>query len=207
LLDAVAELSSKPLWKGGFRAMKVPTTTDARVVRTRAALRDALIALVGERGWDAIGVRDICVRAKVGRSTFYTHFADPEEVLMSGYEDLGRMLRAVGAQARAQGQRFGFVLVLLEHAKDNQHVFRALVGKRSSQVVQRRMLELVVKLTAEELAAVRGGRPPSPAVTRYLAGALFGQLVWWVESRCAVSAEDMEASFQKLTAPVLRAIG
>src|SRR5215831_18398267 len=158
--------------------MEVPTSTDARVMRTRAALRDALISLMAERGWDAIHIRDICARANVGRSTFYTHFADQEDLLLSGYEDLRRLLRASCSEARFQGRPFGFVRALFEHAYDNQRIFRALVGKRSSQVVQRRMLELVVDMTAEELREARGGRAVVPAVTHYLSGALFGQLIW-----------------------------
>src|SRR5262249_477652 len=57
---------------------RAPNPTDRRVVRTRQTLRAALIALLYERGWDAISVQDICGRAGVGRSTFYTHFADKE---------------------------------------------------------------------------------------------------------------------------------
>ena len=59
---------------------RIPRSTDRRVLRTRAVLRDALITLVGESGWDAITVQDICDRAKVGRSTFYMHFADKEDL-------------------------------------------------------------------------------------------------------------------------------
>ncbi|TMA41176.1 MAG: TetR/AcrR family transcriptional regulator [Deltaproteobacteria bacterium] len=110
--------------------MRVPRSTDRRVVRTREALRDALIALMVERGWDEVGIRDVCARASVGRSTFYTHFADKEELLLSGYDDLRRMLRSVG---RGDSRKpLAFTRGLFEHAHDNKRMFRALVGKRSS---------------------------------------------------------------------------
>ncbi|RUW95783.1 TetR family transcriptional regulator, partial [Mesorhizobium sp. M8A.F.Ca.ET.059.01.1.1] len=51
------------------------STIDRRVARTRALLQDALIALIPERGYAAITVEDICEKANVGRSTFYTHYA------------------------------------------------------------------------------------------------------------------------------------
>ncbi|MER9613505.1 TetR/AcrR family transcriptional regulator, partial [Mesorhizobium sp. M0312] len=53
-------------------------TIDRRVARTRGLLQDALIALIPERGYAAITVDDICQRANVGRSTFYTHYADKD---------------------------------------------------------------------------------------------------------------------------------
>ena len=73
-------------------APKSPRARDAapdrRVLRTRRQLRTALINLILERGWDAVSVSDVCARADVGRSTFYAHFADKEELLFSGFEEL-----------------------------------------------------------------------------------------------------------------------
>src|SRR5919198_2154855 len=86
--------SGRPLSSNEEVLVKIPRSTDRRVLRTRAALREALLALIVERGWDAVGIRDICARATVGRSTFYTHFADKEELLFSGFDDLRSMLRA-----------------------------------------------------------------------------------------------------------------
>jgi AcrR family transcriptional regulator len=44
---------------------------DRRIRRTRATLRDALIALILERGFDSITVQDITDRANLARATFY----------------------------------------------------------------------------------------------------------------------------------------
>jgi len=96
------------LWRACAREqeMKAPSSTDPRVVRTRAALRQALISLILERGWDAVGIHDICQRAQIGRSTFYTHFADKEELLLVGFDELRRWLRgsrAAGSPATRGG--------------------------------------------------------------------------------------------------------
>lgn len=42
---------------------------DRRVLRTRKLLQEALIALVLEKGYEAVTVQDIIDRANVGRST------------------------------------------------------------------------------------------------------------------------------------------
>ena len=46
------------------------------------------MAMVIENEWDEITVQRLCERADVGRSTFYTHFADKEDVLLSGFDEL-----------------------------------------------------------------------------------------------------------------------
>src|SRR5688572_21269164 len=119
--------------------MKEPKATDRRVLRTRRTLRNALVELILERGWDEVSVQDVCERADVGRSTFYMHFADKEELLFSGFDDLRKEVRAqLAAQGDAGPRVLGFARGLLEHAHENQRLGRAMFGKRSGQAVQKR---------------------------------------------------------------------
>ena len=46
--------------------------TDRRILRTRQLLRDSLIALILEKGYDAVTVQDITDRANLGRIGFAT---------------------------------------------------------------------------------------------------------------------------------------
>ena len=61
--------------------------TDARVRRTRDALGDALIALMQEKPFDTITVQEVLDRAHVSRSTFYAHYSDKDDLLMSDAEE------------------------------------------------------------------------------------------------------------------------
>src|SRR5690606_22537701 len=54
---------------------------DRRVRRTRQALLQALIELTTEQGYEHVTVQGIAERANVGRTTFYAHFRDKEELL------------------------------------------------------------------------------------------------------------------------------
>jgi AcrR family transcriptional regulator len=62
--------------------------------RQRAASRDAiveaLLQLVGERSYDAIGIEDILAMASVSRATFYRHFKSKLEVAQALYDNLIR---------------------------------------------------------------------------------------------------------------------
>ncbi|WP_418605157.1 TetR family transcriptional regulator [Georgenia sp. SUBG003] len=54
--------------------------------RTRTALFEALSALMGERGFDAISLADIASRAGIGRTAVYNHFPDKESLLLAFIE-------------------------------------------------------------------------------------------------------------------------
>ena len=74
---------------------------DRRVQRTRGLLRGALASLIHEKAYDAIAVKEILARANVGRSTFYAHFRDKDELLDSGINEMLRASPAVSAERPA----------------------------------------------------------------------------------------------------------
>ncbi len=177
---------------------------DRRAVRTRVALREALLSLMGERGWDDIGVQEICERANIGRSTFYTHFQNKDELLSGGFDDLRRGLLA-SARPAAAPARVGagaadlpFVLGLIEHAFENRKLFRTLIGRRSGHVVHQRFKQMLAELVDEQLAQVPSGVPRVAAV-RWTAGALFELLCWWVESRSPATPQELLEMFRRLS--------
>jgi AcrR family transcriptional regulator len=53
---------------------------DPRSQRPRQALGDAFVELLMERGYEGISIKDVLDRANVGRSTFYSHYADKDEL-------------------------------------------------------------------------------------------------------------------------------
>ena len=60
-------------------------TRERRVQRTRRLLHKALMSQVLEKKYESITVQEILDVADVGRSTFYTHFQDKDELLVSGF--------------------------------------------------------------------------------------------------------------------------
>jgi AcrR family transcriptional regulator len=183
---------------------KQPSGEDRRVRRTRGALKDALVDLIVERGWDGFSVQDLCDRADVGRSTFYLHYADKEEVLSGGFADLGKELRAQLARSGASGP-LAFSRGLLEHAQEHLRVFRALVGRRAAHIVQGKLRALVVELVRDDLAARLPAGARREAAAAFLAGALFEVLIWSLEARPPTTAEQADTLFHELAGPALAA--
>jgi AcrR family transcriptional regulator len=177
--------------------------TDRRVQRTRRALRDALVALILERGWDGFGIQELCERADVGRSTFYMHFADKEELVAGNFEDLRKALRAQLAETGTTGRPLAFSRGLVEHAHDHRRLFLAVVGKKSGLVVQRRFRDLVLDLVHEDLDAALPPGQTRDATVAFLAGAFLEVLTWALESKSPPSADDTDRLFRELADPIL----
>jgi AcrR family transcriptional regulator len=54
----------------------------------RERLRDALIELIASRGYQAVRILDLTKLARVSRPTFYSLYADKEELFLAAYDDI-----------------------------------------------------------------------------------------------------------------------
>ena len=188
---------------------KTPTDhdqpTDRRSLRTRAALRSAMLTLIGERGWDNFAVQDLCDLANIGRSTFYSHYANKDALLVGGFAGLQAALQrqtraGAGARDPAPGS-WRFTLGLIEHVYEQRKIFRSMIGRRSGYVVQQRFREMVIRLITDELPPSTGSLPRA-AAARWLAAALVELLSWWVEQRTPLPPAELAALFDELSRPV-----
>ena len=170
-------------------------------------LHEALISLILERGYDAVTVRDVVQRAGVGRSTFYTHFADLEEVLV-GWPAGHRWLREFAADGRSQRRPLGFTRALLEHVDERRRLWRALVGKRGGTAVKQRFRQDLLEEVREDVVALAGNQPAEvvDGIVHYVTGAFMELLFWWLDARTALAPADIDAIFHRLTAPALEGI-
>src|SRR5688572_17173346 len=66
---------------------------DRRSQRTRQLLSTAFVQLLREKGYSAITVSNIIERADVGRSTFYSHYRDKDDLFVS---ELDRVIEVLG---------------------------------------------------------------------------------------------------------------
>lgn len=186
---------------GHARSSSEGPRSDRRVARTHRALREALLESIRERGWDDVSVRDVCRRADVGRSTFYTHFADKEDVLISGLDELRETMRA--ELARRSAEPLAFAAPMIEHARDHWWIHRVLAGTRSGEVVRARFVGVVCQLVEDELATVAPPGPEREAAVRYIAGAFVELVGWSLEARDRVSAASVTELFHRATRPLL----
>jgi AcrR family transcriptional regulator len=188
---------------------------DRRVQRTHQLLRAAMLSLITEKGFEALSVREIVDRANVGRATFYAHFDSKEDLLASGFDGLRASLRecqreALAKKGRAEERVFAFSQEVFTHADEYRDVFQAMVGKQSGAVVQQILHKILLDLIRDDVKAMASRRDtnsiPVEALARFMAGALVGVLMWWLNAKTRLAAEDMNRIFRCLAIPAVKAI-
>jgi AcrR family transcriptional regulator len=188
---------------------------DRRVQRTQQLLQTALISLIQEKGFEALSVQDIIDRANVGRATFYAHFDNKEDLLVSRLDGLRTSLQARQRLALSQASHtddrvFAYSREMFVHVNEHRAVFRSMVGKRSGAVIQQLFHKMLVDLVREDIKAMlprsAGNATPIEAVVQLVAGGLFGLVLWWVDGRMQLSIEEVDALFRRLALPAVKAI-
>jgi AcrR family transcriptional regulator len=186
---------------------------DRRVERTQQLIRGALLSLIREKGFEALTVQEIIDRANVGRATFYAHFDNKDDLLVSGFDDLRVSLKARQREALLRGRTIeervlGFSQEVFAHTDEYRDIFRVMVGKRSGAAVQRLLHKLVVDLVRadvkEAVARSANDAVPSEALVQFIAGALFGLLIWWLGGKVRLSVTEINTLFRTLAIPALQ---
>ena len=168
---------------------------DRRVLRTRESLRLALMQLMVDVGWDGIEVQTLCELANVGRSTFYQHFLNKEELLLSSLTDLQGVLEQQAKVMPSAHAGLRFVPGLFDHVFESQELFRSVIGRRSAQYVQDRFRDMVVQLVMRE-RLTEGSQPwHAKAQAHCIAGALMELMVWWLGVKRVHKPSDMVTLF------------
>ncbi len=191
--------------------------TDRRVQRTRRLLHKALMSLILEKKYESLTVQEILDRADVGRSTFYLHFQDKDELLVSGFQYLQSFLEsAQGTSTAAPGKSYeriiGFSLPMFEHAQEYRRVNRALLGSNAEAVVRRRIHSVLARIVSRELSLELRNRkscngPVSPELlAHFLVSTYISVLTWWLNSKNPISPKDIDVAYRHLVLPCLSSI-
>ena len=141
-------------------------TTVLMVEQNVGVLPYADRALIMEKGYARVTVQDIIDRADVGRSTFYTHFRDKEDLLVYGLEELRSAFRPhLHAYDPSQPERAAAspTLAVFEHFASYRDVWKAMAGRRGADAFTHYLHGFLSELLRDQLRA-RGVTTPIAVV-------------------------------------------
>jgi AcrR family transcriptional regulator len=178
---------------------------DRRVGKTRKALKEALTDLILEKGYEEVTVQDIIDRADVGRSTFYAHFIDKDDLLMAILADLD-VPSPDTSSWKPDDPAFGWTLELFRHFGSGKRLFKAVGSSQSGALARRETTQRLERLAQAELSRLKAARRLDAfklqTVVRFLVGTFIGFMDWWMrEENEHLPAEQVDHAFRSLVLP------
>jgi AcrR family transcriptional regulator len=171
--------------------------TDRRSQRTRHLLGEALVELIREKDYNAITVSDIIDRANVGRSTFYAHYHDKDDLFVG---ELDRVIEVLSHRIPGQEEMPFFPsLGLFRHVGEEYELYKALLWTPGIDLLIKHMQKSLSQRIEQSLQ--KSGTEfevPVPILANFITGGFLSLLKWWLENKMIYSPEEMDKIFKKL---------
>jgi AcrR family transcriptional regulator len=160
--------------------------SNLRVRRTQKLLREALIELIEERGFEALTIGELTERAMVSRAAFYRNYQDKYDLVEQIFEEaMSALLGAVGDLGREHPAEIW--VKFFEHIAEYERLYRALLGRKGSPWFVRKMRADLSGLIKERGQLPHGpnARPVHTFSDEFvpdLVSTMFVEAItWWLE--------------------------
>ena len=186
----------------GARHAKRMRKPDERAIRTRDRLGSAFVALIHEKPIENVTVQDVLDRASVGRSTFYLHFRDKNDLLLSQLEVFLVTMSTFLSVRKEISRRVVPVAEMFTHIENQKKLYRILAdaGRLNdffdlaqgyfARGIEDRLRE------SKRLPKIPQGELAARACA--LAGSLLSLLRWWLDRGAKEPPGEMDELFHRM---------
>jgi AcrR family transcriptional regulator len=185
--------------------------TDRRILRTRLAIHAAFVALVKEKGFDALSVKDITTRANINRGTFYLHYKDKydllEQIEAGIIQDLQGIIQQASAldvvDSKILDEPLPVMVEFFEYLRDNASLMHAVLGLRGDIAFQTR-LKQAIEANISNIGFFAPLKDENLLVPReyflsYIISAHLGVIQLWLQKGCQESPGKMALILSRLS--------
>ncbi len=177
---------------------------DPRVIRTRILLRESLMSLIPEKGFDAITIQDITNRATLNHATFYLHYRDKDDLLTRIIDSVVEEIAAIPVNILLSPDINTIRLIsvqLFEHIAAHEPFYRIMLQEPSvapyMQKIQTHIEQIGMRWLSTASSADELLTPPDLFIS-FIGAAYLGIVKWWVLNDMPYSPEYMAGQFMRL---------
>jgi AcrR family transcriptional regulator len=175
---------------------------DERALRSRRRLGDAFLELIHEKSIEDVTVQEILERAAVGRSTFYLHFRDKNDLLLCQLERFLEMMSTLLSTRNEASQRVVAVAEMFAHIESQRELYRILAdaGRLNDffDLAQDYFTRGIERRLRESGRFTKVPKSELNARSSALAGSLLSLLRWWLDRGAKEPPADMDKLFHNM---------
>jgi AcrR family transcriptional regulator len=186
----------------------MPRKDDRRIQRTRKLLRESMLQLILERGYDDVSIQDVTDKANLGRATFYLHYREKDDLLADvmrlQFEEFVSVAPPI-ISPKTKSVDPKRVQQLFDFAESRYDLFRIMSVGKGSMVASRYLRQAVRDSYKREIDRLQEMYGIVPTISRefienYYAGALISLIFWWLDNDMPFTSEEMAEMYMKVSA-------
>lgn len=177
---------------------------DLRILKTKKALFEALINLIKDNEFENIKVQDICKKALVNRSTFYSHYNDKYDLLSDFINSLKTELAAELSKNKniinTKEYYLEMIRLILNYIDQNKDLYYSIIMINRNSIIMDMLIDATVKDVNERLEIDNIGKDEVPIdiFSTFYLGAVSGILILWLRTKDKYTKEEILEYINKL---------
>lgn len=166
---------------------------DLRVIKTKKIIYEALIELMKEKPFEEIKVSNICSKALINRTTFYSHYEDKYELLVEFINKLkNEFTNELNKNKNIINPKEYYVELVklfMNHIEKNKEIYTAIINKNKNSI----MMDILSNSANNEVAKrmeVCNINVPSNIITKFYLGGITNIIIEWIKDPVKYKKED-----------------
>ena len=170
-----------------------------KIKETQKLLEDALGSLLEEKSFEEIRVMDICSKANIHRSTFYTYYNDKYELLKSKLDKYEakflEFLRKYKIEGKLVDSHVDIMIEILKYFYFNKKYLKVIFqNNREGSIIKilQKYLEAYIIEGVKDMKQIRSGRPYMVEIMgSFYSGAFISVIGEWILKDCYITPEEL----------------
>ena len=170
-----------------------------KIKETQKLLEDALGSLLEEKSFEEIRVMDICSKANIHRSTFYTYYNDKYELLKSKLDKYEakflEFLRKYKIEGKLVDSHVDIMIEILKYFYFNKKYLKVIFqNNREGSIIKilQKYLEAYIIEGVKDMKQIRSGRPYMVEIIgSFYSGAFISVIGEWILKDCYITPEEL----------------
>lgn len=153
---------------------------DLRIVKTKKLLYTTLVELMKEMPFEEIKVSDICNRALVNRSTFYSHYQDKYDLLQEFVKDIKNTLAIELSKNKevnsVRDYYIEMISIFIDHIEENKDIYKSVVVNNKNSITMDIVYDVMnddINKHIEEFDEYMNKKIPVDVIVKFYLGAIF----------------------------------
>ena len=167
---------------------------DLRVIKTKKIIYEALIELMKEKPFEEIKVSNICSKALINRTTFYSHYEDKYELLVEFISKLkNEFTKELNKNKNIINPKeyyIELVKLFMNHIEKNKEIYTAIIIKNKNSI----MMDILSNSANNEVTKRMEAcniNVPSNIITKFYLGGITNIIIEWIKDPIKNKKEDI----------------
>lgn len=168
---------------------------DLRIIKTKKLLYSTLEELMKSNSFEKIKVSDICSKALINRSTFYSHYNDKYE-LLSDYintlkDSLAIELNKNKNIKNTKEYYLEMIKLLLDYIEGKKETYVKIMINNKSSITMDIIYDTMSKDIIKQIEEEKENKVPSEIISKFYLGAVFNVCLEWISHNNKYSKQDI----------------